>query len=156
MMSRFAAAAAFAVWLAGSAAAAQEGAAGVLACLKNPKTPGSTYFFFSRHPVTCTYHGFGGPETYRGTSGILFGFDLEYRMEDAMFYLVVGARSGPDALAGRYTGAKASGRLGGGVSAQAGLAGAGNGVFLVPLGIGGGTGVGASAGLSYLELAPSK
>jgi len=57
---------------------------------------------------------------------------------------------------GSYVGVKATVRIGGGLSAQAGLGGTGNGIFLVPMGIGGGVGAGASAGIAYLDLTKAK
>ena len=161
MKKAYFAAAAVTALLVGSAGHAQEkqevkkedGAVlGVLMCQKDPNTSGFTLLVTSRHPVTCDYAGVGKPRTYEGTSGIFFGIDLEYQMEDGMSYFVVGAGGPPDSLLGFYAGAKASVRVGGGVSVQAGLGGAGNGVFLVPMGFGGGVGAGFSGGVSFLEL----
>ena len=129
---------------------------GVLMCQKDPGTSGVTFVLFSQHSVTCDYEGIGMSRTYEGTSGILFGVDLEYQMEDGMTYVVMGAGESIDNLVGKYVGAKASVRAGGGVSAQAGLVGAGNGIMLVPMGIGGGVGAGFSAGVSFLELTKLK
>jgi hypothetical protein len=151
------AAAAVLVLFAGSAGhAQQDGILGVLTCHKDAKTEGVTYLFHSRHSVTCTYEGAGASRKYEGTSGILLGIDLDYQMEDGMAYIVMGFGSPSSTLAGSYVGAKATLRIGGGVSAQAGLGGAGNGVFLVPLGIGGGVGLGAAAGIGYLNLTKAK
>ena len=131
-------------------------ALGVLMCQKDPGTSGFTFVFASRHPVTCDYEGVGKSRTYEGTSGIYLGIDLEYQMEDGMTYVVMGAGESPDSLLGRYFGGKATVRIGGGVSAQAGLVGVGNGIMLVPMGLGGGAGAGFAGGVSYLELTKLK
>ena len=159
MRKAIAAAAIGGALLFGAAAQAEEkdGAIlGVLMCQKDPNTSGFTLLVTSRHSVTCDYEGVGKSRTYEGTSGIFLGIDLEYQMEDGMTYVVMGAGESPDSLIGKYVGAKAALRAGGGVSAQAGLVGAGNGIMLVPMGIGGGVGAGFSAGVSFLELTKLK
>ena len=129
---------------------------GVLMCQKDPNASGVTYVLASRHPVTCDYEGVGKSKTYEGTSGIYLGIDLEYQMQDGMTYVVMGAGEQANSLVGKYFGGKGSLRLGGGLSAQAGLVGVGNGIMLVPLGLGGGAGLGFSGGVSYLELTKLK
>jgi hypothetical protein len=124
---------------------------GVLTCTKTGK--GMTYVLFSSTPVACTYDGVGGPQSYTGTSGIGFGVDIEYEEAAGIAYLVVGGSStSKDSLNGLYLGVKGSATFGVGLTAQAGLAGAGNGFSLVPLGLGGQAGIGATAGISYLSL----
>lgn len=160
MKKAYTAAAVAMVLLVGSAGHAQEkkevtkedGAVlGVLMCQTDPNNSGFNLLLASRRPVTCDYAGVGKPRTYEGTGGII-GLDLEYQMEDAMSYFVVGAGESADALLGTYYGVKATVRVGGGVSAQAGLAGVGNGILLVPAAIGGGVGAGFSGGVAYLQL----
>lgn len=150
------AAAALALFASSAGHAQQGGILGVLTCYKDAKTEGVTYLFHSRHAVTCTYEGAGASRKYEGTSGILLGVDLDYQIEDGMAYIVIGFGPPSNTLVGSYVGAKATVRIVGGVSAQAGLGGAGNGVFLVPLGIGGGVGLGGAAGIGYLNLTKSK
>ncbi len=124
---------------------------GLLTCSKTGK--GQTYLVYSSVPVECTYSGVGGPQSYTGSSGIGFGIDLEFEEMAGIAYLVIGGSgTSKGSLDGLYLGAKASATLGIGPSAQAGLAGAGNGFSLVPLGLGGQVGIGATAGISYLRL----
>jgi len=124
---------------------------GLLTCTKTG--PGETYLVFSRIPVACSYDGVGGPQDYTGTSGILLGVDLEIEREAAMVYGVLGGTSvNPGGLAGSYIGAKASATIGAGPAVQGGLAGAGNGFELVPLGLGGQIGVGVTGGIAYLKI----
>lgn len=136
----------------GSEARADSGTIlGTLACTKTG--PGNTYLVFSRIPVDCTYSGIGGPQSYTGTAGILLGVDLELEYQAVMIYTVVGGSSvNPGGLAGSYGGVKASATLGVGGALQAGLAGFGNGIELVPLGVGGQIGFGATGGIGYLQI----
>ncbi|HUK61007.1 MAG TPA: DUF992 domain-containing protein [Stellaceae bacterium] len=125
---------------------------GFLTCSKTG--PGNTYVVFSRIPVSCEYDGVGGPQSYSGTAGILFGLDLEYENQAGMIYAVIGGTGvSPGGLAGSYGGAKASVTLGLGPAVQGGLAGVGSGFELVPLGLGGQVGVGFTGGISYLQIA---
>jgi hypothetical protein len=155
MRKLFAAAAAAALSLAASAAQAESFVLGLLVCQNDEKNPGATYVVFSQRPVTCTYNGAGGSHAYQGTAGMI-GVDLEFQVHDVMAYLVVGGAATPGSVEGGYIGAKASFKVGAGLSAQAGLAGAGNGFALVPAGIGGGIGIGAAAGIAYLNLSKAK
>jgi hypothetical protein len=137
--------------MAGEAKAEGNFVLGVLSCDKSG--PGTTYFFYSRIPVICSYQGSGGPQKYMGTRGILFGVDLEMEASSGIGYFVVGgAWKDKDGLAGYYVGAQASATVGAGAAAQAGLAGVGNGFVLIPFGIGGQTGVGFTGGLGYLNI----
>lgn len=138
-----------------TSAYAQSPVLGVLTCQSDAKNPGMTYVVFSQRPVSCTYEGADGKQAYAGTGGVI-GVDLEYPMHDAMAYLVIGGTGAPAGVEGTYVGAKASFKLGAGISAQAGLAGAGNGFVLVPFGIGGGAGIGVTAGIGYLQLTRAK
>jgi OOP family OmpA-OmpF porin len=127
------------------------GVLGMLMCAKSGS--GTTYVLFSRIPVECRYEGIGGVQKYTGTSGILLGVDLEIEPSAGMGYLVMGVTSDDKAsVEGKYVGAKASATFGIGPAVQGGLAGIGNGVTLVPFGLGGQTGIGATAGLSYLDI----
>ncbi len=124
---------------------------GVLTC--NQTGPGVTYVLFSRMPVSCSFAGVGTPQTYSGTMGILLGVDLEYAQKRAMAYWVIGGASASPALIGNYVGVKGSATLLAGPAVQAGLAGVGNGIELVPVGLGvQEVGLGATAGLAYLQL----
>ncbi|MEI7609480.1 MAG: DUF992 domain-containing protein [Rhodospirillaceae bacterium] len=125
---------------------------GSLTCTKSGQ--GITYVVFSSNPVECTYNGVGGPLTYTGTSGIALGVDLEIEQQAVFSFLVVGGGTADkNALTGTYVGVKASATVGGGITAQAGLGGAGNGFSLVPVGLGGQVGIGVTAGVSYLQIA---
>ncbi|MDO8607450.1 MAG: DUF992 domain-containing protein [Phaeospirillum sp.] len=128
---------------------------GVLTCSK--ASPGFTYVLHSRNPVNCTYDGVGGPQKYTGIDGILFGIDLELNKYAGMGYLVIGGTWKDKAsLEGNFIGAKVSATVGVGIAAQAGLGGIGNDISLVPLGLGGQVGLGASAGIGYLSIDGAK
>lgn len=143
---------AFGIMAAGGVARADGTAIlGLLTCTKTGL--GDTYVVFSRIPVACSYQGVGGPQDYTGVSGILLGVDLEIEREAAMVYSVIGGTGvNPGGLAGTYVGAKASATVGVGPAVQGGLAGAGNGFWLVPLGLGGQVGIGATGGIAYLQI----
>ena len=130
----------------------------VLGVLASSKTgTGTTYVVHSRNPVECTYEGVGGPQKYTGIDGILFGIDLEIEHKAVMGYLVIGGTmTNKDSLAGYYVGAKASVTVGLGLAAQAGLVGVGNDIVLVPVGLGGQIGIGATAGIAYANLKGGK
>lgn len=128
---------------------------GVLTCSKSGA--GITYVLHSRNPVTCEYNGVGGPSKYTGKSGILFGVDLEIEHMDGMAYLVIGGTAtDKNSLQGYYVGAKASVTVGVGLAAQAGLVGVGNDFVLVPVGLGGQIGIGATAGIAYVDIVGAK
>ncbi len=128
---------------------------GVLTCTKSGA--GITYVLHSRNPVECTYEGVGGPQKYTGIDGILLGIDLEIEKMAGMGYLVIGGTwKDKSSLEGAFVGAKASATLGVGLAAQAGLGGIGNDISLVPLGLGGQIGIGATAGISYLSINGAK
>ncbi|MGE5503182.1 MAG: DUF992 domain-containing protein [Actinomycetota bacterium] len=142
------AAAAFVFTAAGEAKAG--GILGLLTCSKTGA--GQTYVIFSKAPVSCTYEGVGGTSKYTGTAGIGLGVDLQYEQDQVVSYLVMGGAGNTAPLAGTYVGAKASATFGIGPTVQGGLAGAGNGFSLVPIGLGGQTGFGAAGGISYLNI----
>jgi len=139
------------MFAAGGPAKADGAIFGVLTC--NQTGPGVTYVLFSSMPVTCTYGGVGPAQTYSGTSGILLGADLEYAQKRAMTYWVLGGASASPSLIGNYVGVEGSATLLAGPAAQLGLAGVGNGIELVPMGLGvQEVGLGATLGLAYLHL----
>jgi hypothetical protein len=134
-------------------AATEAKAGGILGVLTCNKTgSGTSYLLFSKHPVKCTYEGAGVTSTYTGTYGIGLGVDLEFEQDQALAYLVMGGAGDNAPLGGTYLGARASATFGIGPSLQAGLAGAGNGITLVPVGLGGQTGIGAAGGIAYMSL----
>jgi hypothetical protein len=138
------------VSFAGAPAHAEGVVAGTLTCTKTGT--GTTYVLYSSVPVECVYNGAGGTSKYKGTSGILLGVDLEWEHVAGATYVVLGGAGTKSPLDGYYVGARASATPGLGLSVQAGLAGAGNGFELVPVGIGGQAGVGVTAGIGYLSL----
>ncbi len=128
---------------------------GVLTCSKTGA--GTTYVLHSRNPVECTYQGVGGPQKYTGIDGILLGIDLEIEQKAIMGYLVIGGTwKDKSSLEGYFVGAKASATFGVGLGVQAGLAGVGNDVSLVPLGLGAQVGIGATGGISYMAINGAK
>ena len=130
---------------------------GSIVCKKADNENGQSYFFFSYQEVDCVYYGVGGTQKYDGVQGILFGVDIGTHYSDVMTYEVVGGSwDSKNPLEGAYAGVQASAIIGIGPTVQGGLFGAGNGVSLLPLGLGGAFGVGVSGGLSYLTLTAIK
>ena len=138
----------------GSAALAEGGAVlGSIVCTKSENFNGKSYLVFSQQDMDCTYHGVGGPQKYKGVEGILLGIDLEGRYKESMTFFVIGGTwKDAASLEGKYIGVQVSASAIVGVTVQGGLVGVGNNITLVPLGLGGGIGLGANAGLSYLSL----
>lgn len=128
---------------------------GSVVCTK-AKENGMSFLLFSYENVDCVYHGVGGPQKYTGVQGILVGIDIGGTYTDVMTYQVLGGSWSAPALSGAYTGVQATVEVGVGPTVQAGLIGVGNGVTLVPFGIGGGIGLEVSAGVSYLTLTAAK
>ncbi len=131
---------------------------GMLTCRQIPNTR-LNLIVYSSTSVTCVFRTSQGQELYRGKTGIGLGADLTLNPETeilfAVFMISNDARIGSHALAGHYGGVKASVSAGIGAGISALIGGGAKNVSLQPLGIEGGTGWGASAGLSYLVLEPA-
>ena len=128
---------------------------GVLECTV---VPGSRVNLLIRSTadVTCTYNNKGTVERYVGETGIGLGLDLSFRNDEVMHFGVIAASEdvnpGGHALAGKYVGGEATATAGVGLGAKA-LVGGGNKNFsLQPLALETNTGLGASAGLSFLYI----
>jgi len=128
---------------------------GVLECTV---VPGSRVNLLIRSTadVECSYDNKGTVERYIGETGIGLGLDLSFRNDEVMHFGVIAASEdvnpGGHALAGKYVGGEATATAGVGLGAKA-LVGGGNKNFsLQPLALETNTGLGASAGLSFLYI----
>lgn len=131
---------------------------GVLTC---SVIPGSRVNLLVRSTadVKCVYAKGGQTEEYVGETGIALGLDLSFRQDEKMAFTVIAASQdvspGAKALAGKYVGAEASVAAGLGLGAKALLGGGAKNIGLQPLVLETSTGLGASAGLSFLYIEPS-
>jgi len=132
---------------------------GVLTC---KQIPGKSInlLIHSVAMVDCVFSNSAGKERYKGESGIGLGIDLEWNASKTIAYTVVTAgaevQMGTYALAGKYAGGRASVAAGIGAGAQVLVGGGDKGISLQPIGLEGSTGLGASVGLGYLYLEPSR
>jgi hypothetical protein len=142
------------------AAQAQAGIeVGVLTC---SVVPGSRLNLLVRSTadVKCVYSKGGETEEYVGETGIALGLDLSFKQDEKMAFTVIAAsqdvRPGAKALTGKYVGAEASAAAGLGLGAKALVGGGAKNIGLQPLAIESSTGLGASAGLSFLYIEPAQ
>jgi len=131
---------------------------GILTCTAVPGTH-SYYVIHHTVDVDCTYSHVGGTESYRGSAGIGFGLDLNWRQTDNMAFTVIGGASDIDqsaySLAGKYVGAQASVSLAVGADAAVLIGGGSKTISLQPIALGVNTGLGAALGIGYLSLRPA-
>ncbi|MBN4077197.1 DUF992 domain-containing protein [Mariprofundus ferrooxydans] len=127
---------------------------GVLTCSSVPNS-GVNLIIHSTVDITCTFESTDGSgvENYIGETGIGFGINASYEIEKHMLFTVFAADtvSGSHKLAGKYGGVGASASIGVGVGAQVLVGGSNKSVSLQPV-LEGNTGVGVSAGITYLYL----
>ena len=130
---------------------------GILDCQTVPHS-GVSLLIHSTSGVKCEYRSSDGSEVeyYIGETGIGLGIDLSFDRETRLLYTVLAAdfKSGSYKLTGKYFGAGASATVGAGVGAQV-LVGGNNGSFSLEPVIEGSTGLGASAGVTYLFIQPA-
>lgn len=129
--------------------------AGILSCEAIPGTRVNLLIHTSVG-LKCEFSRDGATERYKGETGIGLGIDLSFKDNQKFAFTVLAAtndvRPGSHALAGNYYGGEVSAAAGVGLGAKA-LIGAGNkNISLQPLALESNTGLGASAGLSYLFL----
>jgi len=131
---------------------------GVMTCNTVPHS-GFTLLIHSTVDIKCRFESTDGSgvEEYVGETGVGLGIDLSSNIKKQMVYVVFAAdfKSGSYKLAGKYVGAGASASVGVGAGAQVLVGGGNNSVSLKPV-IEGNTGVGASAGITYLFIQPAK
>ena len=131
---------------------------GVLTCITQPNT-GISLIIHSTTDVKCTLNATGGGELekYVGETGVGFGIDMRFDRETHLVYTVFAAEfeKGSYKLAGKYVGGGASVTAGAGIGAQVLVGGNDNSVSLQPV-IEGSTGLGISAGITYLFLQADK
>lgn len=132
--------------------------AGILTCKKIPGS-GMNLLLHSVADVECEFDSPRGKETYKGETGILLGVDLEWSAKKFIAYAVFGGASdvrvGRHALAGTYVGGKGSAAVGVGFGAQVLVGGGAKNITLQPLALEASSGIGASAGVGYLNLRPA-
>jgi len=132
---------------------------GVLKCAV---VPGSRVNLVIRSTadIECTFDNQGTIEHYVGETGIGLGLDISFKNDEEMFFTVLAAssdtRPGAYALAGKYAGAQASAAVGIGIGAKVLIGGGEDNFSLQPLALESHTGLGASAGLGFLYLEPSR
>ncbi len=127
---------------------------GVLTCNSVPGS-GVNLLIHSTVDIACKFESTDGSsvEHYIGETGIGFGIDINYKLERHLAFAVFAADTvrGSHKLAGKYGGAGASATVGVGAGAQVLVGGSNKSVSLQPV-IEGSTGVGVSAGITYLFL----
>jgi len=127
---------------------------GMLTCHSVPGT-GVSLIIHSTVDIECTFESTDGSgvEHYIGETGVGLGIDLNYDLKRQLAFAVFAADTthGNHKLAGKYGGAGASATAGVGAGAQVLVGGGNKSISLQPV-IEGSTGVGVSAGLTYLFL----
>jgi len=127
---------------------------GILTCKTVPSS-GVNLLIHSTVDITCRFESTDGSgvEHYVGETGIGLGIDFNYDIKKQMVFTVFAAdtKAGSHKLAGKYGGAGASVSAGVGAGVQLLVGGSNRSVSLQPV-IEGSTGVGASAGITYLYL----
>lgn len=130
---------------------------GVLTCITQPNT-GISLIIHSTTDVKCSFSatGGGGVENYVGETGVGLGVDMRFDRETHLVYTVFAVEKvGSYKLAGKYVGGGASVTAGAGVGAQILFGGGPDSISLQPV-IEGSTGLGLSAGITYLFLQADK
>lgn len=133
--------------------------AGILTCRAVPGS-GTNWLLHSSVALNCVFSSSQGKERYRGQTGIGLGLDLSHIQDQQMTFTVLGWASdtnpGTYALSGKYFGGKAGATVGVGAAVSVLIGGGAKNVTLQPLAVENNTGLGASGGLVYLFLEPSK
>jgi hypothetical protein len=131
---------------------------GVMTCQTVPHS-GFTLLIHSTVDIKCRFESTDGSgvENYIGETGVALGFDLSSEIRKQLVYTVFAAdfKKGSYKLAGKYGGIGASASIGIGAGAQVLVGGNNDSISLQPV-IEGSTGVGASAGITYLYLQSEK
>ena len=127
---------------------------GILTCNAIPES-GVNLLIHSTVDVSCSFNSTdgSGTEQYVGETGVGLGIDFRFDRERQLVFTVFAADTthGSHKLAGKYVGAGGSATLGVGVGAQVLVGGSNKSVSLQPV-IEGSTGIGVSAGVTYLFL----
>lgn len=127
---------------------------GVLTCDAIPES-GVNLLIHSTVDVSCSFKSTDGSgvEHYVGETGVGLGIDFRIDRTRQMVFTVFAADTthGSNKLAGKYVGAGGSATVGVGVGAQVLVGGSNKSVSLQPV-IEGSTGVGVSAGVTYLYI----
>ncbi len=130
---------------------------GTLTCRTLPETQ-VNWIVYSSISMRCVFDAPTGQEQYLADTGVQVGPDLSWLLATELRYVVLAASGnahvGADALAGHYTSAGTSASVGVAAGASVLVGGGTQSVSLEPLGVETGSGLGVSAGLSYLVLRP--
>ncbi len=150
----FAATAFVAGWCGSALADAQLGS---MICTRISGT-GYNLLIHSKTQVRCTFKGrVDAEQWYLGETGVALGVDLKWNKEETILFGILSTTvkfvPEGDFLSGRYGGVKADAALGVGAGAAVLVGGSRDTIALQPA-VEGSTGVGVSAGLSYLNLEP--
>jgi len=131
---------------------------GILTCHSIPGS-GVNLLIHSTVDVACTFDSTDGSgvEQYIGETGIAFGININFSVERHLLFTVFAADTvrGNHKLAGKYGGVGALASVGIGAGAQVLVGGSDSSISLQPV-LEATTGVGASAGLTYLYLQADK
>ncbi len=131
---------------------------GLMTCQTVPHS-GVSLLIHSTVDIKCRFESTDGSgvERYIGETGVAFGVDLSSNVKKELVYAVFATdfKSGSYKLAGKYGGVGASASVGAGVGAQVLLGGNNDSISLQPV-IEGNTGIGVSAGITYLYIEPDR
>jgi Protein of unknown function (DUF992) len=129
--------------------------AGVLRCILNPSIG---FVIFGHQSMECRFQPVSGPEqTYEGAINTV-GVDLGVTNGGRFAWAVFGGASGIayGALAGEYVGASGDVGFGVGAGANVLVGGSNRSIALQPLSLEGSVGINVVAGLSQLQLRPTR
>lgn len=131
---------------------------GIMTCKTVPHS-GFNLLIHSTIDINCSFRSTDGSgvENYIGETGVALGIDLSSNIKKEMVYTVFAAdfKSGSYKLAGKYAGVGASASIGAGPGVQVLIGGNNDSISLQPV-IEGNTGIGASAGITYLFIQADK
>jgi hypothetical protein len=131
---------------------------GIMTCQTVPHS-GFSLLVHSTVDIKCRFESTDGSgvERYIGETGVALGVDLSSNVKKELVYAVFATdfKSGSYKLAGKYGGVGASASVGAGAGAQVLLGSNNNSISLQPV-IEGNTGIGVSAGITYLYLEPER
>lgn len=131
---------------------------GLMTCQTVPHS-GFSLLIHSTVDIKCRFEATdgSGAEHYIGETGVALGIDLSSNIKKDLIYTVFAAdfKKGSYKLAGKYGGVGASASIGAGAGAQLLVGSNNDSISLQPV-IEGNTGIGASAGITYLYIQPEK
>jgi hypothetical protein len=127
---------------------------GLLKCIKSGK--GVNILIHSQFPVRCLFKdSSGGKEKYRGKTGVELGLDLQKLEKSKMVFTVFALgdlKAGKKSLKGRYIGGMVNVTIGSGAGIDALVGGGKNHIALQPIALEATKGIGAAAGIGFLDI----